>query len=127
MRTFKDVDSWEKTLKLLKEIMPKGLYNLWKDVNPYGVLDWMGGMDFFEVTDNSYNWIDKDNNNIVYQAGFLNKEIQDNKIVFVAFHLKGDVRGNYTDYFIFDYEDVENLILGFTDEDWKEMGGDVED
>ena len=84
------------------------------------------GLELTDKTDNSSNWIDRDSNNIVYQAIFLNDFDDDEGIVGVAFHIEGDVRVNYTDYFLFKLEDIQHLLHGFQNEDWVSMGGDVE-
>ena len=119
--------TWKEALKVLKDNCPKGLFESWKEVEPYGVIDWGCGMDILNNVDNSYNWIDKDNNNIVYQSGTFNKEIDEDGLIAVAFHISGDVRGGYTDYFIFKYEDVMDLLYGHEDEIWKEWGGTIEE
>ena len=126
MEDYKDITTWKKCLKFIKQNSPKGLYNQWNDLKPFGVIDWDKGLELTDKTDNSYNWIDNNDNNIVYQAIFLNDFDDDEGIVGVAFHIKGDVRGNYTDYFLFKLEDIQHLLHGFQNEDWISMGGDVE-
>jgi len=126
MEDYKDITTWKKCLKIIKQNSPKELYNQWNDLNPFGVIDWDKGLKLTDKTDNSYNWIDNNDNNIVYQAIFLNDFDDDQGIVGVAFHIEGDVRGNYTDYFLFKLEDIQHLLYGFENDEWVSMGGEVE-
>jgi hypothetical protein len=126
MEYYKDFTTWKECLKFIKQNSPNGLFERWNELDPLGVIDWDIGLELTDKTDNSSNWIDRDSNNIVYQAIFLNDFDDDEGIVGVAFHIEGDVRVNYTDYFLFKLEDIQHLLQGFENEDWISMGGDVE-
>lgn len=113
--------SWKKQLKELEPLMPNGLFERWAALEPVGVLQWGQSEHLNEQPDNTYNWIDKDAQNIVLQCGRLNQ------LWAVAFHLGGDVRGNYTDYYLFENDKDDLPLWGFSDEEWKELGGEVYD
>jgi hypothetical protein len=119
----KDYNTWNETLEVIKKNAPPGLYERWKFFKPVGLLQWRGGMDTLENVDNSYNWINmnEDSNNIVFQAGKVGS------LIAVAFHIEGDARANYTDYFLFS-DDLEDLpLFPFEKDEWLQMGGEVEE
>ena len=125
-------DTWAYALKVIKNNAPKGLYAQWKEKKPVGVMQWEGVMSFGVHCDNSYNWLDEDAENIVFQAIYFSQPDNSNLpgeqdcLVAISFHIAGDIRGNYTDYFLFPYEEIESLILPFDKELWKLMSGEVE-
>lgn len=118
------LQQYKEDLQLLKDKIPEGLFKEWDSLEPLGLINWGSGMDILKDVQNSYNWIDmdKDSNNIVFQAGKINEEH-----TAVAFHIRGDVRGNYTDYFIFETSDIEGLLMPLSLEEWEAYGGKVEE
>lgn len=65
----------------------------------------------YKGSENTYNLTSKTQNDFVWHT----YKVKDYYIVLVSFHIGGDIRGNYTDYFVlkFDYDNqFENICLG---------------
>ena len=120
MKNFKDVNSWDEVKKILKEVneLNQEQINFLDEIEPIGVCDFME-REHYGFTDNTYN--NPNIINFVAEIGLLNKDLNDNDLIFISFHLTtGDIRVGYSDYFIFKYNDAENILYGFGDEEeWK--------
>lgn len=73
-------------------------YNYYEDLVEQGKAKYLGG-------DNTYNHCGKVQNDFQWHT-FKMLDEEDKYIVLLAFHIGGDIRGNYTDYIVleFDYE-----------------------
>lgn len=127
MKNYKHTYTYDEAMETLREdeLAPPGLIDEWEQVEPFGVAEFNGGMSRYEHVDNSYNWQDYDANNLTYQAGYNGADFYASDTVAVAFQLGGDVRGSYTDYFLFKTEDVEHLLGPLSDETWVYYGGEA--
>lgn len=132
---YKANETWKEALKVIKKNAPSGLYEEWEQQTPIAMSPFYDGIYIVESdklqTDNSFNWIDVDAHNIVFQAVYLcptsSKDIYNSDFVFIAFHKDGDVRGNYTDYFMFRFDEVEHLLTALGSEEWAAYGGVIEE
>lgn len=74
-------------------------YNYYEDLASQGIATYLGG-------DNTYNHCGRSQNDFQWHSF----KIEDKIIVLLAFHINGDIRANYTDYIVLEFEyDTEFL------------------
>jgi hypothetical protein len=75
------------------------IFNYYEENEDY---EYLGG-------DNTYNHSGNVQNDFQWHT-FKNKKVNDDYIVLIAFHLGGDMRGNYTDYIVLQFEYEERFL-----------------
>lgn len=79
-----------------------------KEIKPVAIVDWYNIDLFLDKRDNSYN----SNSDFVFEYGIKDE------LLYISFHYNGDVRGNYSDYFVFELDDLDlNDLFIFSDDD----------
>lgn len=101
---------YNETLEQLKNRVSKRVYEMIENLEPLGIIPFESNV-IFKIRNNTYNNPDIDT--VICEFGLLNKDFCENEFICLAFNVGDGARAGYTDYFIFEFDEAESIIMGF--------------